>query len=1125
MRSALRAWPGPRIGLFQEHLSASWIRQQDSLSGLFDSATLSAVECLTHVVCHHETDVDHLRRLGVKIPVIFLPFSADLSVFQRRTPFGDRDARAFFRGKRLEFMGTSPYADRERIARRLRGTPEALIEELLPSDQLDRAAMIERYVADLDRHALQLNLPSVSDSLTCRPFEVMACGGLLLQAPPDGEISPRLLPSSLYLPFDRHDPESVLAAIRAARQDLRTAAHMAEAGWRHVTRRHDAATRVRQILTWATGQASDADIVRELTQCDDLPASVIQVPVSRSLPSDASVSVGPRQARIVVDLVFYQYARSGIAQVWNRLLRDWVAMGHADRFVLVRRAGARHAPPADLLESFQVVETEAHGDDHDAQRLQAVCDEHAATLFISTYYSVPVSTPSMLLVHDCIPERMNPECGSDPEWAEKRRAVAYADAFLCISRTTSDELRHHYPNAVQGKRIYVAHNAFPAHFDRPDASDIEAFRRRHGLRGPYLLFAGERFGYRGYKNVEAVCRALGELARRRPDLPARYPILFLGGGEWGDRWTVEPELERHLTDWEVLRLSVDDEEMPAAFGGAALTLYPSLIEGFGLPPGESLLCGTPVLTWRNAVNQEIYGDLVETLDPDAVGGLAPQIAHCLDQLPALRERASRAPALLRTRAQARGSSTQSGTFLELLLLHAQRPLDWSDPGMEPLLFDACPAERADWLRRLIDGHPDEVTGSGLRFEEESLRSAAIVSIYNGPDFVEGCVQDLSGQTELAAGRMEVLLIDSASPGGERALILPTVRTTPGLRYLRTVERESLYRAWNRGARASRARYLSNANLDDRHRHDFFERLSEVLDQEPEVQLVYPAQYLSAIPNEPFADHMPVRSWGWPDYTLDQLRIGNHVGSQPMWRRAVHRKIGDFEERYRIAGDYDYWCRIAHRVGPLKLYPAHVGLYYFNGSGIEHGDPLRSEREVAEICERYGIRKNYETSAADRERAEGAAEAPRQIEDLQYSGVILQGQVNVIVPVVQGDVDAALRVTDGALGQSVGVSHRIQVVLVMPDWDDAQIAELNEGRLRPLCTQVRAVRDPRSAPGFESDACTVLLRRLPPDRGLFERCMGALYADPACDRAPLVSGDTTYGVLARRPDLLLQELTA
>lgn len=1120
LRDALRAWPGPRIGLLQEHLDAGWIRQDTALAQLFDEAALSAADLLTHLACNHEGDVALLRRLGVRLPVTFLPFCADLSVFRRERALAQRDPRAFFRGKRMEFMGSSPYVDRERIAAWLRHAPEALIEDLQPSDQLDRRAMIERYVADLNRHALQLNLPSVSDSLTCRPFEVMACGGLLLQAPPQGELSERVLPPSLYLPFDRQDPQSVLAAIRAAQADPEGVAAMVDAAHRHVSRHHDAATRVRQLVGWATGQLSEAELARELSACDGAPARRVQI-AGADLPKTNGTD--PNGARIVVDLVFYQYARSGIAQVWNRLLRDWIALGHADRFVLLQRAGARHAPPPELLAAYRVQTVPAHGGPDDAALLQRACDAQGATLFISTYYSVPQRTPALLLMHDCIPERMNPDCGADPEWAEKRAAIAYADAYLCISRTTADDLLRFYPQASADKLVYVSHNAFPTHFAPPTDEAVVQFRHRHGLRGPYLLFAGERFGYRAYKNVEAVCRALGALARRHPELPARWPILFLGGGEWGDRWTVEPELERHLAAWEIHRLSVADAEMPAAYAGAALTLYPSLIEGFGLPPGESLLCGTPVLAWRSPINEEVYGDLVETLDPAAPGGLERQLQDVLARLPALRERTRGAPAAIRARAAARGASTQSGTFLECLLLHAQRPLDWSNAAREPLLFDAPPEERADWLQRLIAGHPDEITGRGLRFGQETLRAAAIVSIYNGPDFMQGCLDDLCGQTERAAGRMEVLLIDSASPGGEAAFVRPQVRATRGLRYLRTVERESLYRAWNRGARGARSRYLSNANLDDRHRCDFFERLADTLDAEPAVQLVYPAQYLSAIPNEPFAEHRPVRSWGWPDYSLEQLRIGNHVGSQPMWRRALHQQIGDFEERYRIAGDYDYWCRIAHHVGPLKLYPAHVGLYYFNGTGIEHGDPLRSEREVAEICARYGIRKNYVTSEADQERASadgaGGATAPREIEDLQYSGIVLNGQVNVIIDLdgeLHHDVEAALRLADAALGQSVGVSHRIQVLLRAASWSEAGLRALNENRLQPLTTQIRAARSLQGAPGFDPQACTVLLSATPTDRRAFEAAMQALYAEGGGRSGPLSCGGRSIGRVARSP---------
>jgi glycosyltransferase involved in cell wall biosynthesis len=1115
MRRALRAHRGPRIGLFQEHLGADWIAAEPALTQAFVDAALSACEVLTHVACNHEGDVEWLRRLGVRLPILFLPFSADLDTFRPTQPLARRDPRAFFRGKRMAFMDASPYAARERMAALLRDSPLAIVADLPPSAQLDRAAMIRSYVDDLNRHQIQLNLPSVSDSLTCRPFEVLACGGTLVQTEPDGEISRSLLPTDAYVRIERDRPESVLEAIEHLQAHPEAAARLARRGHELVQAQHGADTRMAQLLDWVTGQRSDAAVYRSLVAEPVASARPVRPPhVPRPEP----------MPRIAVDLVFYQYANTGIAQVWNRVLAEWADSGLAHHVTLLQRRGSRHAPPDDVMSRFAVLPLEPHGGLDDPQQVQAACDSAGATVFLSTYYSRPTHTRSLLLVHDCIPERLNPDCHSEEAWREKRDAIDAASAYACVSQETAKDLVACYGRGVSGKPVYVTPNEFGSRFAAAPAEACRHLVDRLGLRQDVLLVVGERVGYRGYKNVEKLCQALGQLARDNPSLAARHSLLFVGGAESADDWSIEPQLEQHLSEWHLKRVTLDDEDMVTAFSTARFVLYPSLIEGFGLPPGEAAMCGTPAIAWDTAINREIYGDALAYLRDGDVASLARQVAAALADGEAWRARARTLGERLRQQRAQRGGASQSGTLLECSLLHAQVALDVADARYRPVLFDAHPSQRAEWLQRLLLAHPACRDTGDLGYGRETLASAALVSMYRGASFVAGCVDDLVEQTAFEAGQMEVILVDSASPDDEHRLIAARIARHRNLLYVRSVDRESLYRAWNRAAAVSRARHLSNANLDDRHRKDFFERLSRDLDEHPEVQLVYPAQYLSPHPNEPFREHRPERSWAWPDYTLEQLRIGNHVGSQPMWRRSLHQRIGWFEERYRIAGDYDFWCRIAHRVGPLRLHPVHVGLYYFNGTGIEHGDPLRSEKEVAEICRLYGIHKNYETSDADRERAAAGAAAARAIEDLQYNGFRLDRTINVWIDATDG-LDAALRLSDSVLSQAVANHHRLRLVFVNPRWDAAELGEQSARRLASLTREWRAACRFDPFDFEEPHSCTLRLRQaLPEDRQLLERTMQALYAGEA-HWLPLPGVHGTAGEVARSAHGLRMEATA
>lgn len=194
---------------------------------------------------------------------------------------------------------------------------------------------------------------------------------------------------------------------------------------------------------------------------------------------------------------------------------------------------------------------------------------------------------------------------------------------------------------------------------------------------------------------------------------------------------------------------------------------------------------------------------------------------------------------------------------------------------------------------------------------------AIVSTYNAERFMRGCLDDLISQTIFRD--MEVLVIDSGSLQGEGAICEEFARIHPQIRLIRT-DREPLYAAWNRAIRMARGKYLTNANTDDRHRHDFMELMVATLEQHPEVALTYAEQYVSVIENETYVQcrERSAKVQRVPDYAPEELLLRCITGSQPMWRKCLHDEFGFFNTRYVIAADYDMWLRFASRYRFLRV---------------------------------------------------------------------------------------------------------------------------------------------------------------------------------------------------------------
>jgi glycosyltransferase involved in cell wall biosynthesis len=305
---------------------------------------------------------------------------------------------------------------------------------------------------------------------------------------------------------------------------------------------------------------------------------------------------------IVVDGVFFQHGmNSGIARVWRSFLREWLRTGFAERLLFLDRGGAGPrlpGVPTRSMPAWRADRTAA-----DSLRLQEICDEERAVLFVSTYYTTPIATPSLMLVYDLIPERLGLDM-SDSVWAEKRLAVEHASAYACISESTRRDLVELEP-AARDKPATVVPLGVDDFAVRSE-HDVAAFRLRHGLDRPYLLVVGERRGVDGYKNVGLVFRALRDWA----DADA-HELVCVGG-----RPEIEDELIRIGPHVRVRRLDLSDMELRLAYAGAVALLFPSRYEGFGLPVAEAMACGCPVITTPLSSLPEVAGEAAIYVDPD-----------------------------------------------------------------------------------------------------------------------------------------------------------------------------------------------------------------------------------------------------------------------------------------------------------------------------------------------------------------------------------------------------------------------------------------------------------------------------------------------------------------------------
>jgi glycosyltransferase involved in cell wall biosynthesis len=185
--------------------------------------------------------------------------------------------------------------------------------------------------------------------------------------------------------------------------------------------------------------------------------------------------------------------------------------------------------------------------------------------------------------------------------------------IIAISEFTKQRLVERL--GVAPERISVIHNGVDSCFHPRPEEEIAQVRAELGIPTPqYVLCLGS---LEPRKNQGRLLAAWERVARRFPS----EVHLVVAGARGSSTVFNEVKLERipervHFTGY------VKQESLPALYAGAMALVYPSLYEGFGLPPVEAMACGTPVVTSATTSLPEVVGDAAVLVNPEEVDEIA-----------------------------------------------------------------------------------------------------------------------------------------------------------------------------------------------------------------------------------------------------------------------------------------------------------------------------------------------------------------------------------------------------------------------------------------------------------------------------------------------------------------------
>ena len=251
----------------------------------------------------------------------------------------------------------------------------------------------------------------------------------------------------------------------------------------------------------------------------------------------------------------------------------------------------------------------------------------AVDLFHSPDFVLPSlrSARGLITVHDLAFLRV-PECADPGLRAYLSQAVprslARADHILADSQNTKRDLIELLD--VPAGRISVVPAGVEPRF-RPieDEAERQQVRQRYELDKPFILSLGT---LEPRKNYARLIEAYARLRRQMPHAP---DLIIVGGKGW-----LYEEIFAAARKWGhggVRFLGfVPDEDLPALYSLAALFVFPSLYEGFGIPPLEAMACGTPVVCSDRPSLPETANDAALMVDAEDVERLAAAMRRVLE---------------------------------------------------------------------------------------------------------------------------------------------------------------------------------------------------------------------------------------------------------------------------------------------------------------------------------------------------------------------------------------------------------------------------------------------------------------------------------------------------------------